>query len=108
MLKALKGLKNAKYKNVYVLTVKGYFGDGDEYFTDVITSQKSERTVERAYEAYKLLDNNPVETRDELPEQYQECIKGASWDWDILPSGIDEITLYYYDELGNPNDVEVI
>lgn len=120
MLRALHGLSNPKHKDVYVLFVKGYFGDGDEFFTEELSSDDaklyvdieddnltSEEIVENAFKAYTYFKDNWVEERSELPEQYQEYIHSASWDYNILPSGIDEITLYYYNSLGQPNDVEV-
>lgn len=119
MLRPLHGLEKPKHKEAYVILVKGYFGDGDEFFTEEISSNDShfyienveglngEDIVENYFRAYTYFNDNWVEERSELPEEYRKYIHGASWDNNILPSGIDEITLYYYNDLGQPNDVEV-
>lgn len=112
MLRAISGLANPKHTETYVLFVKGYYGDGDEYFTEEISSKPmgsnaGEKMVESYYRAYLHLKDNWVECRSELPREHRDFIKGASWDDDVLPSGIDEISLKYYDQFGQAHDVEV-
>lgn len=120
MLRALSGLENPKYKNCYVLFVKGFFGDGDEYFTDILSSggyianadsqstEDKEKYIENAYKAYQHFSGDWVEDRSDLPEEHQKYIHGASWDNEVLPTSIDEINLLYYDNIGHPNDVEIV
>lgn len=120
MLRALQSLEKPKHKRCFVVFVRGYFGDGDEYFTNEVSSNDKyfsadvdknmdkEDYIEAFYKAYQCLKDSWVECRSHLPEEYQPYIKGASWDDDILPSGINELTLLYYDNLGHQHDVEII
>ena len=111
MLRALHSIENPKYVNTFVVTINGYFGDGDEYFHIEESSAKcDEKSVEMYYKAYKYLKDSTtyIESKQELPEEYQDYISGASWDDDILPSGINELTLYYYDSFGQMHDVEIL
>lgn len=106
MLKVLKGLKNPKYKNCFVISAKGYFGDMDEDYNEV-EIRKDAESAEKIYLGFVWQEKNCEEERENLPEEYRGLISGASWDDDILPS-IDSVEIFYYDELGNPNDVELI
>lgn len=120
MLIPLHGLKSPKHKNCYVLFIRGYFGDGDEFFTEELSSgsyvlnaksqseEDKEEYIERAYRAYEWFDNNHPEERRDLPDEHKEYIHGASWDFEVLPTSIEEISLLYYDNLGYPNDVEIM
>jgi hypothetical protein len=111
MLRALQGQANPKHRSAFVITVSGYFGDGDEYFNIEESSvggyRGSEELVERTYHAYMYLKDNWVEDKGQLPEEHREYIRGASWDDEVLPSRDLEISLTYYDHLGYANDVEV-
>ena len=123
MLKAVHGQKNPKYSNCFVLFVRGYFGDSDEYFNEEISSgghiysnnallktlEEKEEYIESAYIAYEYMKNNSnLEERCELPEEYREYIQGSSQDNSILPSAIEELELAYFDNNGKRCDVEII
>lgn len=104
MLIVLSGQKRPRYFSEFVVTIKGYF-ENNECFTDMEHGDAS--TVEKVYKAYLFQKNAKFKYRRSLPEFHQKHIKGLAYNWNILPVEISEISLLYYDELGNPNDVEV-